>query len=156
MLPSLAQNRGHPVGPLTASTGPAVAQQIQYQDSGRPWIKHGLGFYDQDHDRFPGSGQATQVWKVYHHNKQVLYWWRFVFTPRHVEYLKVKRPGWGKGFDDPRRPLGPYLVDCGSQKGTTSWVQMERGWSYPVLHPVGEGNSSGRVACRSAGFETGW
>ena len=141
---------------LLAATGPAVAQQIQYQDSGRPWIKHGLGFYDQDHDRFPGSGQATQVWKVYPHNKQVLYWWRFVFTPQHVEYLKVKRPGWGKGFDDPRKPLGPYLVDCGSQTGATSWVQMERGWSYPVLHPVGKGTSSGRVACRSAGFEASW
>ena len=138
---------------MTAAS-PAAAQ-IQYQDSGRPWIDTGRAYYDEESDQFADSRQVTQVWKVYPQSKQVLYWWRFVFTPRHLAYLKKEDPSWGQ-FIDPRKPRGPYLVECASEKGTVSTVQMESGWISPVINPIGEGYGGARVACRNAGFETTW
>ena len=139
---------------LITSTAP-VAAQIQYQDSGRQWIDSGRVDYTEESDQFADSRLLTQVWKVSPETKTVLYWSREVYTPRHVAHLKKKDPYWGK-IIDPRKPIGPYLVECASEKGTVSTVEMESGWISPVINPIGEGYVEARVACRNAGFETIW
>ena len=139
---------------LITSTAP-VAAQNQYQDSGRQWIDSGRLDYTEESDQFADSRLLTQVWEVFPETKTVLYWLREAYTPRHVAHLRKKDPYWGKVFN-PRRPYGPYLVECASEKGTVSTVEMESGWISPVINPIGEGYGEARVACRNAGFETNW
>ena len=150
VIPAAATAAVVAVGTLCS---PPAEAQIKYENSGRPWIDTGRAYYDEEHDQFADSRQLTQVWKVYPESKQVLYWWRFVFTPRHVAYMKKKDPYWGHAID-PRKPVGPYVVECGSEKGTVSTVWMEPGWTSPVINPIGEGYSEAGAACLNAGFDT--
>ena len=139
---------------LLLCSSPGLAQTV-YQDSGRPWIDVGRTCYEEWCDQFADSRHLLQAWKVFPESEQVLYWTRFSYTPRHVAYLKKRDPYWGKPFDR-RKPMGPYLVECGSETGKTSSVEMQPGWSSPVLTPIGEGFAWARIACSDAGFETNW
>ena len=132
---------------LTSS--PAMAQNIPYQNSGNRWVDDGPSFWDQSEFSDESRGQV-QIWNIYPEQKQVTYWTRTKFSKRHVAYLNQTSPGWDKGIITPRKPLGPYLVDCKTQK--ISLVLFEEGWLEPVLNPVGENFPVGEGVCRLAGL----
>ena len=135
---------------LTAA--PAIAE-IKYQDSGRPWIDAGPAYEDLEG---PEIGRfLLQVWKILPSQKQVIYWNRVTFTSDYFKRLKQENPPksqWGKAFDrlDPRRPTGPFQVDCNTK--ALSLVLMEEGSAAPVLRPVGEDNELANYACRLSGM----
>ena len=136
---------------LTAA--PAIAE-IKYQDSGRPWIDAGPAFYGSDAQP-EDSRLLLQVWKILPSQKQVIYWNRVTFTSDYFKRLKQENPPnsqWGKAFDrlDPRRPTGPYQVDCNTK--AVSLVLMEEGSAAPVFRPVGEDIRWANYACRLSGM----
>ena len=92
----------------------------------------------------------VQIWNTYPAQRQVMYWTRTAFSKRHVEYLNRTRPKWDDRGLNPRKPLGPYLVDCSTKK--INVVLFKKGWSAPVLDPVGEDLPVGGHVCRLAGF----
>ena len=130
------------------TTLPAMAQTIPYQNSGNRWFDDGPSFFD-DSEFSDESRGMVQIWKTYPDQRQVMYWTRTAFSKRHVDYLNRTQPNWDKGWN-PRQPLGPYLVDCSTKK--ISLVLFEKGWTAPVLNPVGEDFPVGGHVCRLAGF----
>lgn len=136
---------------LTAA--PAIAE-IKYQDSGRPWIDAGPAYEDLEG---PEIGRfLLQVWKILPSQKQVIYWNRITLTSDYLKRLKQEKhqkphwnPHWGTPLD-PRRPQGPFQVDCNTK--ALSLVLMEEGSAAPVLRPVGEANELANYACRLSGM----
>ena len=136
---------------LTAA--PAIAE-IKYQDSGRPWIDAGPAFYGSDAQP-EDSRFLLQVWKILPSHKQVIYWTRITFTSDYFKRLKQENsqyPQWGTALDplNPRRPMGPYLVDCNTK--AVSLVLMEQSWTAPVFRPVGDDFPWANNACRQSGM----